>query len=971
VPLFFARRRRQALEIAVKITTFVLWLLGFVLPLGALAHEPVRCDSCNIEVRSLDEPVKLAGGWLFTRDDSPANANENIDTSQWKVIKAPGPWKHAYGDGRNFEVGWYRGVMHFDPSLVGKDVVLLVNTYMARMEVYVDGKPVFRRPDENNLHRYYSIQPAPVRFTVTKPTEVIAMRVDTPLMTGVYQLPFELHRYSANDASLVAYQVWGGELRLVVAFVTFLFGAFFLLVYAKTRYALYLSAALCGMLFFPFFVAPADQLLALFKPETLLYLHYIGLVAMFAFFPFCQFFDRFYPKINWVLGSVMGLCCVTIASMAFHPNLDVFQHVRSLYFVGGLLSGLLSIYALARAVKAKREHSRLLLTCMIIFVASGINDMMLALGAIASISMIFNGAAIFLGAVLYVASNIFADTFVQNKSLVRDLQGMNDNLEGLVAERTLQLRQKTHDIESMLQNMPQGVLTVLADGSVHPEYSAYLETILETSQIGGARLMSLLFDGADLGSDALSQVEAALGSCIGEDQMNFEFNCHLLPAEFDKHLPDGRVKSLALTWSPICDDNDVIEKLMLCVRDVTELKRLSAEASKQRRELEIIGQVLAVSQEKFHEFVRMSHDFLARNKALVESHAERDDAVLQELFRNMHTIKGNARTYGLLHMTNVVHEAEQALDDLRSNRDAAWEPARLLADIAAVQAGVDEYARVNEHTLGRRGPGRRGGVERFLMVEKTQVAQSLRTIRGVDPTNAIAMREALREVGQTLSLIGTEPLGNILGGTIASLESLAKELGKEPPRVTIVDRGVRVRSQVAGTLRNVFTHVLRNAVDHGLEPAAERVARGKPAAGEIGIGLTLTDDVLRITVRDDGRGLALAGIRAKAVERGLIEAGATMSDAEVANLIFLSGFSTAEKLTEVSGRGVGMDAVKDFLKTEGGDVEIRFVDDAPAANGYRAFELVVRLPARFAMQTREWLQLADLPDFAHTSIEAA
>jgi chemotaxis protein histidine kinase CheA len=262
-------------------------------------------------------------------------------------------------------------------------------------------------------------------------------------------------------------------------------------------------------------------------------------------------------------------------------------------------------------------------------------------------------------------------------------------------------------------------------------------------------------------------------------------------------------------------------------------------------------------------------------------------------------------------------------------------------------------------------------VERFLMVEKTQVAQSLRTIRGVDPTNAIAMREALREVGQTLSLIGTEPLGNILGGTIASLESLAKELGKEPPRVTIVDRGVRVRSQVAGTLRNVFTHVLRNAVDHGLEPAAERVARGKPAAGEIGIGLTLTDDVLRITVRDDGRGLALAGIRAKAVERGLIEAGATMSDAEVANLIFLSGFSTAEKLTEVSGRGVGMDAVKDFLKTEGGDVEIRFVDDAPAANGYRAFELVVRLPARFAMQTREWLQLADLPDFAHTSIEAA
>jgi chemotaxis protein histidine kinase CheA len=182
---------------------------------------------------------------------------------------------------------------------------------------------------------------------------------------------------------------------------------------------------------------------------------------------------------------------------------------------------------------------------------------------------------------------------------------------------------------------------------------------------------------------------------------------------------------------------------------------------------------------------------------------------------------------------------------------------------------------------------------------------------------------------------------------------------------------VRLRTQVAGTLRNVFTHVLRNAVDHGLEPAAERVARGKLPAGEIVLGLTLTDDMLRITVRDDGRGLALAGIRAKAVERGLIDADAQISDSAVANLIFVSGFSTAEKLTEVSGRGVGMDAVKDFLKAEGGDVEIRFVDDAPAASGHRAFELVIRLPARVAMQTREWLQLADLPDFAHTTIEAA
>lgn len=952
-----------------KLASILAWMFAAVLAMlagPAIASAPLRCDSCSIEVRSLDHPIKLTGGWLFTRDDAATNKDPAADTSKWVVIKAPGPWKHAYNDGRNFEVGWYRGTFHFDPSLVGKDVVLLVNTYMARMEVYVDGKPVFRRPDENNIHRYYSIQPAPVRFTVSKPEMTVAFRVDTPLMTGVYQLPFELHRYDTHDASLVAYQVYGGELRLVVGMVALMFGLFFLLVYAKTRYPLYLVASLCGMVFLPFFAGPADALFGLFAPETLLYLHYIGLAAMFFFFPFCQFFDRFYPKINWTLGTVMGGMALTIGSMAIHPNLGLFQHIRSLYFVACLISGLLSLYSLIRAVRAGGQPgARLLMVSMAVFIATGVNDMLLALGAISSMSMIFTGASVFLGAMLYVASTIFANTFVQNKHLVRDLKGMNDNLEALVAERTGQLRQKTHDIESMLQNMPQGVLTVLGDNTVHPEYSAYLETILETPEIGGRDIMQLLFSGAALGNDTLSQVEAAAGACIGEDAMNFEFNSHLLVTEFDKHMPDGRVKSLALSWSPICNDADVIEKLMVCVRDVTELKRLAQEAGAQRRELEIIGQVLAVSQEKWHEFVRQAREFIARNRSPLQSTAGRDGAVIAELFRNMHTIKGNGRTYGLLHLTQVVHDAEQALDVLRNDAAAAWDCDALLADLGKVETALEEYARVNDHTLGRRGPGRRGGVERFLMVEKAEVAASLKTIRGVDPHNTAAMRDALREVGRSLSLIGTETPAQVLGGTIGSLPSLAAELGKEAPQVTVHDHGVRLRTQIAATLRNAFTHLLRNSVDHGLEPAADRVAHGKPAAGQIEIDVSLHEAALRIALRDDGRGLALAAIRAKALERGLVQADATLDDAAIAQLIFLPGFSTAQKLTEVSGRGVGMDAVKDFLKSEGGEVAIRFTGPADA-EGFRPFELVISLPARFAVQTRDWRELHELPEAAMT-----
>src|SRR5690606_279728 len=181
-----------------RIVRFLLILAAFLglLPAMSLAAEaPKVCDSCLIRVDHLDKPIKLTGNWLFTRDDSPSNKDVVLDTSHWKLVKAPGPWKNVYDDKKNFMVGWYRGTFEFNPDLQGKEVVLLLNTYMARMDVYVDGEEVFKRPHDMNVERYYSIQGAPVRFKVTKAKHVVTFRVATPLMAGVYGLPFEMHKY--------------------------------------------------------------------------------------------------------------------------------------------------------------------------------------------------------------------------------------------------------------------------------------------------------------------------------------------------------------------------------------------------------------------------------------------------------------------------------------------------------------------------------------------------------------------------------------------------------------------------------------------------------------------------------------------------------------------------------------------------------------------------------------------------------
>ena len=251
--------------------------------------------------------------------------------------------------------------------------------------------------------------------------------------------------------------------------------------------------------------------------------------------------------------------------------------------------------------------------------------------------------------------------------------------------------------------MQQGILTVVDGAVIHAEYSAYLEDIFETKDIAGRALMDLVFGDTELGADALSQVEAATHACLDEDCINFAFNQHLLAGEIARRMPDGRVKILDLSWSAITDENDTVVRLMLCVRDVTELRKLAAEASEQRRRLDMIGEILAVSQEKFHHFIESSAGFVSENERIIRKHSEADHAAIAELFRNMHTIKGNARTYNLQHLTNVVHETERSYHELRHpDAERSWDQQHLMQELTRVREAIESYAKINEQSPGRK-----------------------------------------------------------------------------------------------------------------------------------------------------------------------------------------------------------------------------------------------------------------------------
>ena len=231
-----------------------------------------------------------------------------------------------------------------------------------------------------------------------------------------------------------------------------------------------------------------------------------------------------------------------------------------------------------------------------------------------------------------------------------------------------------------------------------------------------------------------------------------------------------------------------------------------------------------------------------------------------------------------------------------------------------------------------------------LVITQAMLAQNSRNL---DPALYQQLSSGLadlerntRDLQESVMSIRMIPMSVVFNRFPRMLRDLAAKLGK---KVELVTQGeaTELDKGLVEKITDPLTHLVRNSCDHGIETPAERVARGKPEQGTITLVASHQGGSIVIEVRDDGRGLNREKLIKKAREKG-IDAPDTMSDQEVWGLIFAPGFSTAEQVTDVSGRGVGMDVVKKNITSLGGTVEI------DSAEGY-GMKVSVRLPLTLAI----------------------
>jgi two-component system chemotaxis sensor kinase CheA len=249
--------------------------------------------------------------------------------------------------------------------------------------------------------------------------------------------------------------------------------------------------------------------------------------------------------------------------------------------------------------------------------------------------------------------------------------------------------------------------------------------------------------------------------------------------------------------------------------------------------------------------------------------------------------------------------------------DTASAPASAAANSERNGAGNDKTLRIDVDVLNRMM-----NLVGELVLTRNQMLQSDRSAANF-PELARRLDSVTADLRETVMQARMQPVGNLFGKFPRMVRDLARTCGRDV-RVEFTGQETGLDKSLLEAIKDPLTHAVRNAVDHGIESPADRVLAGKPAEGCVRLRAFHQSGSVVIEVADDGAGIPMERVLAKAIERNLVtqEQAAGMSEREALQLIFLPGFSTAAAVTTVSGRGVGMDVVRANVEKVGGSVEV-------------------------------------------------
>ncbi len=479
------------------------------------------------------------------------------------------------------------------------------------------------------------------------------------------------------------------------------------------------------------------------------------------------------------------------------------------------------------------------------------------------------------GGVCMLILGVIVVTLFTRAVMVRDAQ-LSDyagKLEQKVEERTRELDERNRGMRLVLDNVAQGFVTIDLHGTMASERSAIIDRWFGAPE-ADSKMGEYLRPHAAAFADMLE---------LNLDQLRDGF----LPADVVLAQMPARFsangRTFEVVYTPLGKGDD-IERVLVIINDITDhLAREQAE--REQKELMAIFQRILVDRTSVEEF-------LAEASRLVSGLEVEQDTIVQR--RLVHTLKGNSAMYGLGSLADLAHEIESQMIENDAPLDGAQRA--LLSS-----AWRDAIARVQE-LLGR---ARKDRVE----IERGELSALVERARaGASASQLVRELESWQNepIERRLEQLGRQACG------------LARRLGKPEPNIVIQSGGVRLDAPIWSSYWAAMVHAVRNAVDHGLESAPVREAAGKPSAGRISLSARRAAGKLVISLEDDGGGIDWERVKATAERAG--RASATHSD--LVEALFIDGFTTRAEVSGVSGRGVGLAALRQAVRDLEGSIEV-------------------------------------------------
>lgn len=439
-----------------------------------------------------------------------------------------------------------------------------------------------------------------------------------------------------------------------------------------------------------------------------------------------------------------------------------------------------------------------------------------------------------------------------------------------------------------LDAIMEGLLLVDESFRVSDQYSRFLTTLFQRDDIAGQNLVDFLFPDLLLHATERRDLEKYLNILFTNVNADAETLRDVNPfAEksfrIQGRMGEARERILGITFHRILRQEKV-ENVMVIFEDRTDILAAQENLEKERRlhesEVETISAILRTGPRTLREFIEESRSTLLDTKTSLPSLSEEE--IMNRCFRGMHSLKGSAASLGFTRIGEQAHAVEEVLSRVRDQKSAVTPEVKrdLESGIQEIFSGFDLVQRLTK------------GFLQFSQMEQPS-----------DTESAMARQEEFLESMRTMVV------------------DLGRQLGK---KVTLKVNNSLREMPFLGKMKNPLIHLVRNAVDHGIEgDVYQRLTDGKLEEGTVSLRMFVQDYHYVIEVSDDGGGLDFDRIRKKAAERNLLPSGVEeISQSRLLGVLFSPGFSTLDTATEVSGRGVGLDIVRDAVRGLKGTIAV-------------------------------------------------